>query len=145
MELLFFFAFKLYSYRIYSTIQLDAATANLERATRERNTFDDPKSGSSGSNKAEYDGAVDRSAATKQRLQTKTENDTACQIMQDVLRQIYCIDQVALENVLNNDYIKKLVFYICSVMPLYKGTQEILLNSELFDLFDVVVDYFHLN
>jgi hypothetical protein len=65
--------------------------------------------------------------------------------MQDVLRQIYCIDQVALENVLNNDYIKKLVFYICSVMPLYKGTQEILLNSELFDLFDVVVDYFHLN
>ena len=65
--------------------------------------------------------------------------------MQEVLRQIYCLDQAALENVLNNDYIKKLVFYICSVMPLYQGTQQILLNGELFELFDVVVDYFHLN
>jgi len=51
--------------------------------------------------------------------------------------------QLEFENILNIDYIKKLVFYICGAIPMYKGTQEIILNGNAFDIISVLIDFYN--
>ena len=52
-------------------------------------------------------------------------------------------NQIELENIHNIDYIKKLVFLVCSIIPMYKGTQEMILNGKPFDIISVLIDFYN--
>jgi len=89
------------------------------------------KGGGNKTDTTEHDRAIKRATEIQKKIKEKTEYETACELIADIFNTRFLQNQKELDTILSNDYIKKLVFYICSNMDLYKGTQELLLNGNI--------------
>jgi hypothetical protein len=64
-------------------------------------------------------------------------------LVNDCYNSRFLTNQIELENIRNIDYIKKLVFLVCSIIPMYKGMQEMILNGKPFDIISVLIDFYN--
>ena len=131
-------------------MQLDTAsvqyTYKIEERTRLNQSSNRNSSTSSGASPRELAAnarEIERYATIKKNLEEKTHWEQCVMLANDIYNSRFLSSQLDLDNIRNIDYIKKLVFSICSFIPMYKGTQEMILSGKPFDMISVLIDFYN--